>query len=228
KPKVPSTEILKHFDGERRVFASKVLSLAVKKKIWFEIKLAHAAERLQCERHRIVSMLDYFAEQGWLELKASGLVHGYRKLKPITDIDELTQELYEYSLSRELGELSRTNELYELMFSPTCQSAALSTHFGQSLPEPCGHCGTCEGEAMIAPPDTTDHRLGDSALRGLTDVCKKQPAVLADARQQAKFLCGLSSPKMIRARLTRDPLYGCCSHVPFEIVLDSLVEANVG
>ncbi|MFN3189820.1 MAG: RecQ family ATP-dependent DNA helicase [Aureliella sp.] len=228
KPKVPSTQILKQFEGERRVFASNVLSLAVKKKIWFEIKLAHAAERLKCERHRIVSMLDYFAEQGWLELKASGLVHGYRKLKPIADIEELTQELYEYSLSRELGELTRTNELYELMFSPTCQSGALSSHFGQTLTDPCGHCSVCEGNAMQAPRDTQEHRLGDSALRGLAEVCKKHATVLADPRQQAKFLCGLSSPKMIRARLTRDPLYGCCGHVPFEVVLDSLVEANVG
>ncbi len=59
--------------------------MAVKKKIWFEISLVQAAERLQCDRSRLVKMLDYFAGQGWIELQVSGLVHGYRKLQPIND-----------------------------------------------------------------------------------------------------------------------------------------------
>ncbi|MCA9158796.1 MAG: ATP-dependent DNA helicase RecQ, partial [Planctomycetales bacterium] len=94
KPKVASTDILKQFDGERRQFASSVLALSVKKKIWFEISLPQAADRLKCDRARIVKMLDYFAEKGWVELQVTGLVFGYRKLKPITDIDSLSQDLY--------------------------------------------------------------------------------------------------------------------------------------
>ena len=103
KPRKTSTEILKQFEGERRVFASSVLSLSVKKRIWFEINLAQAAERLNCDRGRIVKMLDYFAEKGWIELKATGLVHGYRKLRDITDIEALTQELHDYVLEDNLG-----------------------------------------------------------------------------------------------------------------------------
>ncbi len=222
KPKVSSAEILKHFEGERREFAASVLTLTVKRKIWFEISLPQAADRLKCERSRIVKMLDFLAEKGWIELEVSGLVFGYRKLKPITDIESLAQELYQVALDREIGELSRLDELYLLMCSDTCQSALLSQHFGQPLEIECGHCSVCEGAAIeeIREPDYP--RVGDSALTGLKRLRAEYPDHLADARQQTRFLCGLSSPRMIRARLTQQPLYGCCSAIPFDQVLEAL------
>ena len=224
KPRVTSTEILKNFEGERRVFASNVLSLTVKKKIWFEINLAQAADRLKCDRTRIVKMLDYFAEKGWVELKASGLVHGYRKLKPITDIDAMTAQLHDYVMDRQVGELSRLNELFELMCANRCQSAMLSEHFGQRIETECGSCSFCRGEAINELPELRVPRVGDSALTGLRAVQKKRPAELSEVLQQARFLCGLSSPKSTRARLSREPLYGCCAAVPFDAVLETLTE----
>lgn len=224
KPRVTSTEILKHFEGERRVFASNVLSLTVKKKIWFEINLAQAADRLKCDRTRIVKMLDYFAEKGWIELKASGLVHGYRKLKPITDIEAMTQQLQDYVTDRQIGELSRLNELFELMCANRCQSAMLSEHFGQKIETECGNCSFCLGEAITELPELRVPRVGDSALTGLRALQKKKPAELSEVLQQARFLCGLSSPKSTRARLSREPLYGCCSAVPFDAVLETLTK----
>ncbi|MEO8268094.1 MAG: RecQ family ATP-dependent DNA helicase [Aureliella sp.] len=222
KPKVASAVILKHFEGERRQFASSVLALSLKKKIWFEISLPHAADRLKCDRSRIVKMLDYFAEKGWVELEASGLVFGYRKLKPITDIDRLSQDLYQVALDREIGELTRLDELYLLMCADNCQSALLSQHFGQPHSGECGHCSVCEGTGIEELPEPDYPRLGDSALTGIRRLSREKPDLLGDARQQARFLCGLSSPKMIRARLTQEPLYGCCSAIPFDRVIEAL------
>ena len=224
KPSVASTEILGNFEGERRVFAASVLSMSVKKSIWFEIPLAQAADRLGCERARIVAMLDYFAEQGWMELKASGLVHGYRRLKKIDDLESLARQLHDYVLDREIGELSRLNELFELMCSATCQSAGLSAHFGQPLQTPCGHCSACCQEAIEELPKPNYPRVGDSALRGVRQLRKKHPQALDSPRQQARFLCGLSSPQQSRARLSREPLYGCCSGIPFDRVVDALMD----
>jgi ATP-dependent DNA helicase RecQ len=224
KPKLASADILKHFEGERRQFASSVLALSVKKKIWFEISLPQAADRLKCDRMRIVKMLDYFAEKGWVELQVTGLVFGYRKLKPITDIDSLSQDLYQVSLDREIGELTRLDELYLLMCADSCQSALLSQHFGQPHAGECGHCSVCEGMGIDELPDPDYPRVGDSATTGIRRLSRDKPDLLGDARQQARFLCGLSSPKMIRARLTQEPLYGCCSAIPFDRVIEALTE----
>lgn len=223
KPLTTSAKMLQKLDGERRAFASSVLALTVKKKVGFEISLPQAAERLKCERSRIVKMLDYFAEQGWIELNVSGLVHGYRKLEQISEPELLTQELYQYTLEREIGELARLEEVFELMCSDRCQSAAIAEHFGQPMPDGCGHCSVCDGATIGALPEPSYPRVGDSAMTALRALSRQHPDVLGDARQQARFLCGLSSPKLIRKRLAQDPHYGCCNGVPFDRVLEALL-----
>lgn len=222
KPRISSTEILSHFKGERREFAFSVLALSLKKKVWFSIDLPQAANRLKCDRTRIVKMLDYFAEKGWVELQVSGLVHGYRKLKAIDDPDALVQQLFQYLLEREIGELSRLEELFQMMCSDRCASAALTEHFGQSMHDGCGHCSICDGNILGPLSNAMDVKVGTSAMTGLRALCKEQPEALGEARQQARFLCGINSPKLTRKRLTKHPLFGCCSGVPFDQVLDEL------
>ena len=224
KYRVHSSEILSNLDSERRAFASSVISLAVKKRVWNELQLIHAADRLRCERSRIVRMLEYFSEQGWIELKAKGLVHGYKRTASISDPEETTNDLSDYALDRELGELSRLNDLFSLATSESCLSAALSNHFGQPMTEPCGHCGVCLGEETPSPKSNLPSRIGDSAIRGLRELSLEHPVALKEPRQKARFLCGLSSPRTVRARLTRHALYGCCSSVPFETVMDALID----
>lgn len=223
KPRLSSQDILKNFKDERRAFAASVLSLAVKRKIWFELNMTQAADRLKCDRSRVVKMLDFFAEKGWIELQASGLVHGYKRLKPITDIEALTQELYQYVLDREIGELTRLEELFQLAMSDECQSAGLSGHFGQPMESACGHCSACEGTIPAELPEPNFANVGDSAISAIQRLRKEHPQHLADTRQQARFLCGLSSPKMSRARLTSNPMFGCCKGIPFDHVLEALL-----
>lgn len=223
KPLTTSAQMLQKLDGERRTFASSVLALTVKKKVGFEISLPQAADRLKCDRARIVKMLDYFAEKGWIELDVSGLVHGYRKVEQLAEPELLTQELYQYTLEREIGELARLEEVLELMCADRCQSAAIAEHFGQPMQDGCGHCSVCDGRIIGSLPDPSFPSVGDSAMTALRTLSKQHPEALGDARQQARFLCGLSSPKLIRKRLTQDPHYGCCNSIPFDRVLEALL-----
>jgi ATP-dependent DNA helicase RecQ len=68
--------------------------------------------------------------------------------------------------------------------------------------------------APLLPPLST--RLDVSAFMQLRD---SQPAALGEPRQQARFLCGLTSPALTSARLSRDPLFGALEHYPFAEVL---------
>jgi ATP-dependent DNA helicase RecQ len=45
------------------------------------------------------------------------------------------------------------------------------------------------------------------------------PAALGEPRQQARFLCGLSSPALTAARLGRHALFGALDEYPFPEVL---------
>jgi len=51
---------------------------------------------------------------------------------------------------------------------------------------------------------------------------REQPQALADARAVARLLCGVTSPKLSRARLASHPLFGSLSHAPFQEVLERL------
>ena len=46
-----------------------------------------------------------------------------------------------------------------------------------------------------------------------------QPDALGEPRQQARFLCGLTSPALSRARLGRNPLFGALEFLRFADVL---------
>jgi hypothetical protein len=48
---------------------------------------------------------------------------------------------------------------------------------------------------------------------------REQPDPLVDPRALARFLCGLTSPKLTHRRLTVHQLFGALAHIPFATVL---------
>ncbi len=222
KPLVGSASILKHFEGEQRQFASDVLSLCVKRKTWFELPLPVVAERLKCDRARIVKMIDYFGEQGWMELKVSGLVHGYRRAKQMTDLDSIKSSLHRRLEELEANDIRRIDRLFQMAYADQCQAGVLAEYFGQPIVESCGQCSVCIAEPAKPIEGVVRRRIGSSALTQLSVLTKERPEIWEDPRLRCRFLCGLSSPKLIRYRLTGHPLYGCCSEVPFADVLNAM------
>ncbi len=226
KPLVSSAEILANFEGERQEFARKVLAMTDRKSVWCYLDIGQVVERLSVDRSRVVRMLDYFAEKGWLELHASGLVHGYRRKNPIADTDELAGEMYERALQRERTGINRIDQLFEMFAARECQSRRLSEYFGQEFMEPCGHCRPCQGQPL--GPIDWDQALPaiDAALvQQVRAHAQKHPAALADPRQCARFLAGISSPGLVAAKLTRDPLFGRCAEVPFAQIMSAFESA---
>jgi ATP-dependent DNA helicase RecQ len=48
---------------------------------------------------------------------------------------------------------------------------------------------------------------------------KANPKALRSARQVARFLCGLSSPLVTQAKLSKHPEFGSLAEIPFHIVM---------
>ncbi len=222
KPFVSSAEILKHFDGEQRTFVRDVLALSVKKKLWIEVPVTVICERLKCDRKRVVSMVDYLAERGWIELKVSGMMHGYRRANPITNIEELAHSIHLKLEDLEQREIGRIDQLFHLAVGAECQSGRLARYFGQKVDAPCGICTSCTGETDLELPDFEFAKLGTSALSGLKQLIREREDLFEEPRIRAKFLCGLASPSLSRNRMSRHPLFGCCASVPFRDVLSAV------
>ena len=69
--------------------------------------------------------------------------------------------------------------------------------------------------------------IGSAAERQLEDVVEEYPNEMRFHRDRAKFLCGLSSPQMIRKRLTRHPAFGICNEIAFPDVLHQLEAQSI-
>jgi ATP-dependent DNA helicase RecQ len=73
-------------------------------------------------------------------------------------------------------------------------------------------------------PAPVVRHLGQAGPELVPALRSEDHAVLANPRQLARFLCGLSSPATSHARLTKDPRFGALADVPFRVVMD-LVQA---
>lgn len=221
-PLVSSQTILGHFTGERREFVSGLLSSLTKGRKWFVLNVAVATKRLGDDRQRIIRAIDYFVERGWVEVKVADLVHGFRWRKRFADPKTTGDDLFERLSRREAGELARLDDVYDLATGDRCFATALAERFGESIGQPCGECSVCRGESLGPLPKTPPRPLGHSARSSLAQVMRKYPDHFTSLRDQARFLCGLSSPGFVRARLTRDASFGVCGHLPFAEVIAQL------
>ena len=216
KPLVPSAEMLGRFTGERRAFLTAVLAEARQAKIWFSLDLDHAAEATRAPRHRIVRALEYLHEQHLLELQVAGVRSRFRRLRQPERPEELAATLHARSLERERREIARLHQVVELVSHDGCQVSHLGAHFGEPLPRPCGHCAWCQnGHTAIRLPPRPRPTVDDARWRKALGVRGASPDPLSEPRAFVRFLCGLTSPRLTKAKLTSHPLFGVFADVPF-------------
>jgi ATP-dependent DNA helicase RecQ len=226
RPLVEPSEIAARFEGERAQFITAIFAAAKKGRIWYTLDAAKVGAALAQDRGRVVRAIEYLEQQGLAEVRASDVRQRYRRLRPAEDGDALVAELLRRFEAREVQEIARVHRVPALVTHDGCQVNALVGYFGENRAEPCGHCTHClDGRvaALPSPPALVDLPgdllPGSIDQRAFLELCTKQPGALGDARQRARFLCGISSPAQTRARLTRHPLFGVAQDRPFTDVL---------
>jgi ATP-dependent DNA helicase RecQ len=222
KPLRELGEIFAGFSGERREFLSRIFAAARKGRIWYGLNPADLAVRLGADRDRIVRAIEYLEEQGFVELRASEPRLRFARVDDGTSEQRtLVAALAQRFQRREELEIQRLQHVLQLAEHPGCQAAALVAYFGEDLHAPCGQCSFCErGQVPRVPappaPPAID-RVVDVAE--LAELCAAHAAALGDARQQARFLCGLTGPAFTQARLSRQALFGVLEERRFADVL---------
>jgi ATP-dependent DNA helicase RecQ len=221
KPLRTSAEILANFDGERRTFLADLFRQARKAKIWFQLDVDQASQALGQPRDRTVRALDYLAEQGHIELQVAGVRHRFKQLREPDNLAASARSLYERALQREEREIARLRQVATLVEHDGCQVSALGAHFGDPLAQNCGHCSWClQGNKPSRLPARPEARIDPTLWSQVMSLRGKHAAELRSPRSLARFLCGVSSPHLVRAKLQRDSLFGSLNHVPFPMVLE--------
>jgi ATP-dependent DNA helicase RecQ len=219
KPLVPREQIMERFDGERRQFLGNLFNHAKEGRTWFQLDPAAAAATLRVDRERVIRALDWLADNGLLEVQAAGVRNRYRRLQQPENAQALADSLHAYNLQREGAEIERLQQVMALFNLNDCRSRALAAHFGEQLEAPCGECSGCTAnEAVAVLPRVSTAIPGDIGGR-IQSVVADAGGALATARSVARFLCGLSSPRIGRARLAKHPLFGALAETPFPMVL---------
>jgi ATP-dependent DNA helicase RecQ len=221
RPVLDPSEIAARFEGERAQFITSLFAAAKKGRIWYTLDAAKVGAALGQDRGRVVRAIEYLEGQGWAEVRASDVRQRYRRLRPTEDGDALAAELDRRFVAREVQEIARVHRVPALVTHDGCQVNALVGYFGERRAAPCGHCTTClSGSAATLPPLPALVDLASSIdRRAFLELCAEQPGALGDARQRARFLCGIGSPAQTRARLARHPLFGAAEDRPFADVL---------
>jgi ATP-dependent DNA helicase RecQ len=229
KPLVPLHTLFGSFEGEPRRFLERVFGAAKKGRIWYSLDPSAVAERLGAQRERVVRALHYVEEHGSIELRvAEARLRFTRTAGTACDAEVLVATLLERFERREAQEIARVQQVLALVANPACQTAALVGYFGERLPGPCGHCTSClahaeeiavaarrvlPAEPPLPPIATRVERLSFEQL------CEAHPGALGEPRQQARFLCGLTSPALTAARLSRHALFGALEDRSFADVV---------
>ena len=227
RPTLPTAELVAQFTGEPARFLDALLRHAKRGRSWLSFDPEALASSLGQPRERIIRALEVLEERGYGVLEASDVRHRFTRSASAPDLEQLVAELRARFERREANEVERIAQVLRLVHTPTCLSNALVAHFGELREAPCGHCSRCQAPSLSAHADATRAEparpesanaptLDRAELRALATT---HAQALGEARQLARFLCGLTSPATSRARLSRHALFGSLAERRFEQVL---------
>lgn len=154
----------------------------------------------------------------------AGVRQGYRVVRAPEDLAAEWRELRRRFAARESSDLARVAAVAALVGDDGCLVRRLLRYFGEELGRDCGHCGPCAGNAPSklirarSPVVVSGEEL--NALRG------EHPRALSGARPMTRFLCGIASPAISAAKLTRHARFGALVEAPFAEVLERVSAAT--
>ncbi len=223
QPIVPLEEIIKKFPGEKGQFLKHLFQHSKKARTWHHIDINETAERLCQPRQRFIRALDWLSENKFLLAEASGIRDRYTLLRQGNDISQLGDQLFHRFIERESKEIHRIQQVLDLITHDGCQTNYLVEYFGQKRLANCGHCNWCmNGNQPIVLQPIPEFSVEREDLEKIEAVRKEHQDILSEPRNLARFLCGITSPKISRAKLASHKYFGLMADVRFHQVLRDL------
>ncbi|SDV07470.1 RecQ family ATP-dependent DNA helicase [Pseudomonas mucidolens] len=231
KYRVEPEALLARFSGERQQFVSAIIQAGKRARTWVTVDFDTLYQQHQAERSRVVKALDYFQEQGLIELESKQMTEVYSLLDTGFDLQALSVELYAGFKQHETKEVARIHAMLDLFATERCLGYRLAEYFGdESAPMQCGHCSVCHGQVahLPSPPDLP--ALVDKDFEGLcgdfTHRHHQHTGNLPSAERMTRFLCGISVPLFTRLKARSIPAFAALEAYPYAEVRE-WVEAHM-
>jgi ATP-dependent DNA helicase RecQ len=210
KTHIPVREIVGKFEAERARFIADIFRHSREGRTWYTLDIGRASQTMKEDRSRLVRALEYLEQQGWVELDAAELRHQYSFVQRASSVEDLIADLTDRFHRREQREVQRVAEVLGLVTLDSCQTNALVGYFGEVRNSPCGHCTWCGSKSPQSLPNPVLPPVlpADLNTPAFFSLQKSHPEALGEPRQATRFLCGLNSPALTKAKLTRNSLFG--------------------
>ncbi|WP_045414467.1 RecQ family ATP-dependent DNA helicase [Vibrio owensii] len=211
--------ILNQFQGERRQFIEAIFACSTKAKVWCQVDLEALWMNYQSERSRVVAALDYFHQNGWIELESKQLTDVYSVLPAPQNQEATSQHLVELFQSKEQKDIERIHTMLNLFQSSDCLSYQLAHYFADhNAPTQCGHCSVCRGQVASFPQPQQEQPELAHFSAWVDEFVQLSPTAISNAAV-ARFLCGISTPIITQLKASKLRGYGAMANVSFEHVL---------
>nr|WP_320116719.1 RecQ family ATP-dependent DNA helicase [uncultured Desulfuromonas sp.] len=217
----PSGEILTGYNEKQAAFLKKVFACCTKARKWITLDMETAIDRTGFDRSVILRAMENLQEKGHITLQMAGYRQRFKRIEQDVDRAELCRRLTSLFERHEQQEIARISGMVDYAQEKICLTKRLLSYFGEEI-APCGHCGVCRGDAPVELPQRHVSEMAPATLEQINVLAREYPDALGMARQKARFLCGLNSPKVSAERTIRgNPLFGACAHIPFKHVLEA-------
>ena len=223
QPIVPLKKITQQFSGERGQFLQNVFQHSKKARIWFHIDINKTAEKLRQPRRRFIRALDYLHENKFLFVKTAAIRHRYTLSRQPDDILQLGNQFFHRFVERESKDINRIQQVLDLITHNGCQTKLLVGYFGEERLANCGHCNWCmNGNLPVILQPVPEFSLTKKDLERIETVRQEHQKIFSEPRALARFSCGITSPKISRAKLSTHKYFGLMANIRFHQVLKNL------
>ncbi|MBA1273827.1 RecQ family ATP-dependent DNA helicase [Stutzerimonas azotifigens] len=225
KYRVEPEALVARFEGERRRFVEAVVQTSARARTWCTVDFETLYRDHGAERSRVVKALDWFNEQGLIELESKQMTEVYGVLQPDLDAPALAERLHHYFEDKETAEIARIQAMLALFESEHCLSQRLAAYFGdRQAPTHCGHCSVCRGQVARLPEPPALAPLEEKDLSRLAAgfiACHQEARGEAPSSETlTRFLCGISVPLFTRLKARTLPGFASLEAYPYAQVRD--------
>jgi len=212
--------LLARFSGERQQFVAAIIQVCKRAKTWATVDFDALYQQHNAERNRVVKALDYFQEQGLIELESKQMTEVYSLLNTDFDPLVLSAELYTGFKQHEVTEVARIHAMLDLFATEQCLGQRLAQYFGdEKAPERCGHCSVCHGHVAHLPSPPALPPLVDKNFMGLCgDFIHRHhehTGELPGAERLTRFLGGISVPLFTKLKARGIPGFAALEDYPY-------------
>jgi len=219
-------QIVGRFQGERRGFVAAIVAHSQTARTWTRPDLAAIMEHTGSTRQRILTALEYFDAQGWIELMPKSAVEVYDVVNPGFDAVRMAERLQRRFAAKEATDVGRIHGMIGMFAAGRCLARGLSAYFGETLKSPCGHCSTCRDGHPPRFAEVTHPDLNRLDYPALTRPLAEALGTPLPVHLATRFLCGISTPRLIQNRALRFAGFGELAEVPYKLV-EAWVAANL-